>query len=102
MAAARLSRDPHQIRPRVQLRRIRLHPADRIVNVGQRRRITVTCVAEIDRRHGEASTYEPLPIDLAFIQIAIAPGAAVHLDNSRERSLSLRLEQPGHELAIAM
>src|SRR5690242_2988378 len=81
---------------------MRLYPADRVVDVGKRGGIAVGGMAEIDRHHRQPGAREALTIDLALIQIAIAPGPAMHLDNRGERPLALRLEQPSHELPVAV
>src|SRR4051812_31851419 len=102
MAAARLSRRADQVGTRVQLGRVRLHPADRIVDVGERGRVAIARMAEVDRCDSEASARKAFGIDLALVQIAVAPGATMYFYHRGERASTLRLEQPRHEPPVAV
>src|SRR5712664_2575413 len=81
---------------------MRLGPADAVIDVGERRRIAVGRVPEIQRDHDIAALRQVFAEAGAVVEVAIVPGAAMQVDIGRERARSLGLEHPRHDLALAM
>src|SRR5438552_18190832 len=102
MAAARRAADRDLVGIDLELLRIRLGPADAVIDVLQRRRIAVGGVPEIQRDHNDAALRQVLAEAGAIIKIAIVPGAAMQIDIRRERARALRLEYARHDLTLAV
>ncbi len=102
MAAARRAADRDLIRVDLQLLRVRLGPANAVMNVGEGGRIAVRAVAEIQREHDDAALCEILAEAGAVFEVAVVPGAAVQIDIARERPGAFGLEHPRHDLAAAV
>src|SRR6266566_9729518 len=81
---------------------MRLGPADAVIDVGERRRIAVGRVPEIQRDHHIAALRQVFAEAGAVVEVAIVPGAAMQIDIGRERARSFGLEHPRHNLALAM
>ena len=92
MAAARLARTGRSSSGRVlRLLRVRLGPAHRVVDVLHRGRIRrLVAGAEIERDRHDAVPRHRLVAQLLGHPVAHAPGAAVALDQRRERPLAFR------------
>ena len=103
LAAARDAHHPDAVGRAAQLARFRLEPADRVIDVGHRRRIrAVRRHAEVQRRHHHAAPRQRLVDRRVVGAIAAIPGAAVQVHDDRERPASARLEEPGEQGLVSM
>src|SRR5438093_10331127 len=91
MSAARLTPDSDLVGPDLEVARMRLDPADRIIDVDQRGRIAIGRVAEIQRGDDEAVLRQRFIEALGARQIATGPSAAVQVYDRRERAVALGL-----------
>ena len=88
MAAARLAGKADEVGPRLQLAGMRLGPAHRVIDVLHRGRIRVLVAgAEIERDRDDAVGRHVFVAQRFGQAVALAPGAAVALDQSRKRPL---------------
>src|SRR5215813_248700 len=91
MSAARLACNADLVGPDLEVARMRLDPADCIIDVDQRGRVSISRVAEIQRGDNEAVLRQCLIEALGARQIATGPRAAVEVDDRRERAVALGL-----------
>ena len=95
MPAARRAVGADPVGAAAELARMRLQPADAVIDVLQRRRIgRLGRIAEIDRQHHDAGGREIERGVLAVGAVLVVPGAAVDLEHRRERAGSRRLIEP--------
>ena len=84
------------LQKRVELGRAALRPPDRVVDVLHRRRVPGDRrLAEVERDHDHAALGERLVQDRVVRAVAAAPGAAVQVDDQRERTAAARREDAG-------
>src|SRR5438270_6503242 len=81
---------------------MRLNPADRIIDVDQRVRIAVGRMTEIQRGYDKAVFRQGFIETLGTGQVAAGPGAAMEVDDRRERTVALRLVEPRNQPRVAM
>src|SRR5207302_7536296 len=91
MSAARLTGNADLVGPDLEVARMRLDPADRVIDVDQRGRVAIGRVAEIQRGDEKAVLRQCLVETLCPGQIATGPGATVKIHDCRERALALGL-----------
>ena len=90
MAAARRAGNADEVRTALEPRGVRLHPADRIIDVHRRIRIAARPLPEVERRDGDAVIRKGFVMGLAAGAVVFGPHPAVQLDHHRERSRALR------------
>src|SRR5690349_17979107 len=102
MSAARLACDADPVGIDLELASMRLQPADRIIDVDQRGWIAVGSMAEIQRGDDKAVFRQSFVETLSAGQIPAGPGAAMEVDDRRERTVALRLVEPRDQAGVAM
>ena len=103
MAAARLAGDADEVGAGLQLLGVRLDPADRVVDVGERLRIgALGAAAPVERHHDDAMAGQHLVAHLVGQAVGQAPGAAVQVDQRRERPVAARLEHARQQRLVAV
>src|SRR6266481_4984536 len=102
MSAARLTGNADLVGPDLEVARMRLDPADRVIDVDERGRVSIGGVAEIQRGDDEAVLRQRFIEALSARQIAAGPGAAVKVDDGRKRAVALRLIEPRDQRLVAM
>src|SRR5215208_6165957 len=91
-----------QLGARLELLGMRLHPTGGVVDVHQGGRIASCALPKVQGSNGDASTGQPLMMNLAAGAVVLGPDTAMQLDHCRKRPFATRPVKPRQKRLVAV